>query len=169
MNDSSILDSRIFSTLILFALLAVVILLWLWLPEYMAKDISTLGEKGVFGDSYGSVNSLFTGLAFSGLIFTIFLQQREIKLQRNDYSRQIEEMQLSRSEVARQTDIQEKQAALSMANLKMKALEAKIEYIQMEGTQWNEGSRFTYVGPKLEEVHNEMTRIVDELENGGNA
>lgn len=41
-------------------------------------------ERGSFGDMFGAVNSLFSGLAFAGLIFTIFLQKKELGLQRNE-------------------------------------------------------------------------------------
>lgn len=40
--------------------------------------------RGVFGDMFGSVNALFSGLALGGIIFTIFLQKKELKLQRNE-------------------------------------------------------------------------------------
>jgi hypothetical protein len=60
------------------------------------KDIS---ERGQFGDSFGVLNSLFTGLGFGGLVVTLILQQRQIrhqeaemKLQRqNEHTRHYEE------------------------------------------------------------------------------
>jgi len=36
------------------------------------------------GDSYGALNTLFSGLAFFGVILAIFLQSRELKLQRGE-------------------------------------------------------------------------------------
>ena len=52
----------------------VVLLLWLVsypiIKYYLSpNDIS---EIGVFGDSFGAINALFSGLAFVGLIFTIY-------------------------------------------------------------------------------------------------
>lgn len=48
-----------------------------------------IGERGQFGDSFGVLNSLFSGLGFGGLVVTLLLQQKqlrhqevEIKLQR---------------------------------------------------------------------------------------
>lgn len=43
-----------------------------------------LGDRGTFGDMFGAVNALFSGLAFAGIIFTIFLQRRELQLQRSE-------------------------------------------------------------------------------------
>ena len=51
----------------------------------MSGGYTNITDKAAFGDTFGAVNALFTGLAFAGLLFTIFLQQREIKLQREDF------------------------------------------------------------------------------------
>src|SRR5690606_2234634 len=40
-----------------------------------------LAERGQFGDSFGVLNSLFTGLGFGGLIVTLLLQQKQIRQQ----------------------------------------------------------------------------------------
>ena len=40
--------------------------------------------RGQFGDLFGGVNALFTGLAFAGVIYTILLQRRELELQREE-------------------------------------------------------------------------------------
>lgn len=37
-------------------------------------------ERGTFGDQFGAVNALFSGLAFAGLIYTIILQRKDLKL-----------------------------------------------------------------------------------------
>lgn len=39
---------------------------------------------GIFGDQYGSLNTLFTGLAFSLLICTTLMQSRELSFQRKE-------------------------------------------------------------------------------------
>lgn len=41
-------------------------------------------DLGVYGDKFGAVNALFSGLAFAGIIFTIILQRNELKLQREE-------------------------------------------------------------------------------------
>jgi len=37
-----------------------------------------------FGDMFGAVNTLFSGLAFAGLIYAILLQRSELELQRKE-------------------------------------------------------------------------------------
>ncbi|HHV7525802.1 TPA: hypothetical protein ACUNF5_007399 [Burkholderia orbicola] len=41
---------------------------------------------GVFGDAFGGLNTLFTALAFAGLIITIFLQRQQLIDQRKEIS-----------------------------------------------------------------------------------
>ena len=53
---------------------------WWWID----KTFSNSAEQGQFGDQFGAVNALFSGLAFAGLIFTIILQKKELALQREE-------------------------------------------------------------------------------------
>lgn len=68
-----------------------VIGIWVLLGLYA----STRSSPGVFGDMFGAVNALFSGLAFAGLIYAILLQRIELKLQR-------EELVATRGELAGQ-------------------------------------------------------------------
>ena len=60
--------------IILFTLIFVLwavsgISLWFLLPDW--------GARGTFGDTFGAVNSLFSGFAFAGVIYTILLQRKQ--------------------------------------------------------------------------------------------
>ncbi len=55
----------------------------------------SIANIGAFGDSFGVLTSLFSGLAFAGLIITIVQQKEELSLQR-------EELVLTRNELAGQ-------------------------------------------------------------------
>lgn len=54
------------------------------MPDNASADFLT--KRGTFGDMFGAVNALFSGLAFVGIIFTIMLQRKELELQRNELS-----------------------------------------------------------------------------------
>lgn len=41
-------------------------------------------NRGTFGDMFGGVNALFSGLAFGGVVFAILLQRKELILQRKE-------------------------------------------------------------------------------------
>lgn len=47
----------------------------------------SIEKAGQFGDSFGVVTCLFSGLAFSGVLITLLLQRDELKLQRKEIER----------------------------------------------------------------------------------
>lgn len=54
--------------------------------------------RGLFGDKFGAINALFSGLAFAGIILTIILQGRELSLQRQEIEKQNQSIQKQRFE-----------------------------------------------------------------------
>lgn len=49
-------------------------------------------KSGTFGDTFGALNALFSGLALAGVIVTILIQRTELKNQRVELSLQRNEM-----------------------------------------------------------------------------
>ena len=74
------------------AVLIPVLLIWHFLPICLTELYCTIGEKGAYGDMYGSVNALFTALAFAGVIITLVFQLRELELTRSELSGQRQEL-----------------------------------------------------------------------------
>jgi len=68
----------------------------LWVYYY----ISPWSDRGQFGDMFGAVNALFSGLAFTGVIIALVFQRRELELQRI-------ELELTRKELKRTAEAQE--------------------------------------------------------------
>jgi len=81
---------------------------WIYSGYFISNKYCSMTERGQFGDMFGAVNSLFSGLAFLGLIFTIRLQYIELKLQREELKSQHDEIQLNRIEMKRAADAQER-------------------------------------------------------------
>lgn len=69
-----------------------VFILWLSTPSIIswliptAEDISA--ARGQFGDLYGSINALFSGWAFVGVIVAILLQKQELIYNERSLKRQ---------------------------------------------------------------------------------
>lgn len=82
--------------------------------------IPVWNESGVFGDTFGAINSLFSGLAFAGLLYTILLQSRELKLQR-------EELALTREQLTSSAASQKEQAAYTLLAAQISAAISKQE------------------------------------------
>lgn len=70
------------------------------------SSTSTLKDLGVFGDSFGVLNTLFTGLAFAALIINNLQQREEIRIQQDDLLE-------SRKQFQRTADAQERTARLT--------------------------------------------------------
>lgn len=80
----------------------IVVGLWLviggataWFSFYGKAELT-----GQFGDTFGVANSLFSGLAFAGVIATLLLQRSELQLQR-------QELGMTRQELRRTAQAQE--------------------------------------------------------------
>lgn len=85
-------------------------------------------ESGQFGDMFGGLNAFFSGLAFLGVIYAIFLQREELGLQRK-------ELELTREELKRTAQAQEKseralskQAASLKVTAKLNGLSAILQH-----------------------------------------
>jgi hypothetical protein len=86
----------------------VVFIIYVSILLYLTWPVSELSinKSGVFGDSFGALTALFSGLAFGGMIVTILLQSKELKLQRY-------EIRKSREEFRRSISAQERNARLA--------------------------------------------------------
>lgn len=99
---------------------------WYFIPLMYSKEEL---EAGTFGDMFGAVNALFSGLAFAGLIYTITVQRQELTLQREAIIMQTEELRMQREETARSADQLENQRKLT--NLQI-AINTVHELIQVK-------------------------------------
>lgn len=61
---------------------------FMWYVVTKIKEDGALSELGSFGDSFGVINSLFSGLGFAGLLITLVFQQRQIRNQKNEFLQQ---------------------------------------------------------------------------------
>jgi len=128
-----------------FLILGFVVILWLS-SGYLLYDLE---KRGTFGDMFGAINALFSGLAFAGVIYAILLQRKELALQR-------EELALTRKELARSAKAQElsekalkKQANSFAISSQISAIDSLIDIYNKELSSY-EGQ--TYSGKKIIEV-----------------
>lgn len=71
------------------AFLFVVIVLALWSGSWgLMKIFIEPQDRGQFGDQFGAVNALFSGLAFAALVYTIYLQRIEIRQTQDEMKEQ---------------------------------------------------------------------------------
>jgi hypothetical protein len=61
-------------------------------------------DAAALGDGFGMVNALFSGLAFAGLLVTLWMQRTELRLQRTELQLQRAELVESREVMREQTE-----------------------------------------------------------------
>lgn len=76
----------------LLLLMFFVIVLWILAIIVLSRCFPDIVERGQFGDSFGMINALFSGLAFAGVICAIILQKKELELQRKELTGQKEQL-----------------------------------------------------------------------------
>lgn len=74
------------------ALLVVVI--WAASAALLYWSVEDFSKSGTFGDSFGVLNTLFSGLAFAGIIVSIKMQNDEMREQRKELQKQKKAAQL---------------------------------------------------------------------------
>ena len=89
---------------IIIGIFILVVLIWYFLPMYLTGLYCTVEQRGAYGDMYGSVNALFTALAFAGVIITLGFQLKELELTRNELSGQRQELGHQREQLEKQNE-----------------------------------------------------------------
>lgn len=105
-----------------------VLVLWAanWLFVYLAFQKSDV--QGQFGDQFGAVNALFSGLAFAGIIYSLFLQRKATEDQGRSIDKQSEQLIMQKEELT----LQRKAMGLQLEEMQMQRDEMKMQRDEME-------------------------------------
>lgn len=94
-------------TVAIFAGLACIVL---WLANLWILSSFSSQDRGTAGDMFGAVNSIFTGMAFVGVVYATLLQRHEVDIAREEISRtkeildkQQDQLELQNKETRRQS------------------------------------------------------------------
>ena len=99
------------SQLWIWIIIAIVGVIALWGLSWILIDkyIDSPTDQGTFGDKFGAVNALFSGLAFAGLIVTLLYQKEELKLQREELKETRNELNAQKLEFQEQNKTMKRQ------------------------------------------------------------
>jgi len=105
-KDSAESKNDLWKTLLFagLAVFAIWLLSWILIDVFIADS-----DRGTFGDKFGAINALFSGLAFAGLIVTLLYQKEELKLQREELAQTREELKGQREEFEEQNKTMKRQ------------------------------------------------------------
>ena len=120
-------------------IISTAIVVFLWAMSFLLFFVKGMEARGQFGDMFGAVNALFSGLAFAGLILTLTLQRQELSLQRDELQLTREELKNQRAEFQKENETLKYQrfenVFYSMLNLQQKIVEGlRFDYIEEETT-----------------------------------
>lgn len=117
-------------------------------------------DRGQFGDMFGGINAIFSGLAFASLAYALYLQRRELSLQRL-------ELALTRRELRKQADAQADHAATALRAAQITGLGA---LYQGYSAMWTgNASHLIGVDPvnEIRRVQAQLVELLDEEKRGG--
>lgn len=80
--------------LYIIGIISVIAIVYSWYYTYEKLIVLSNEERGTIGDMFGSINALYSGLAFAGIIFTILLQRKELSFQRQELKQTRKEFEI---------------------------------------------------------------------------
>lgn len=90
-------------------LILIVLAMWLGSWLFISYKLPNWEERSAFGDAFGAIGALFSGLAFAGLIVTIVLQLQQLDLQSQQLKGAESELKRQKEELELQGEILRKQ------------------------------------------------------------
>lgn len=116
-------------------------IVWYFLPNYLQSIIpdaidkngsnAAPAERGQYGDMYGVITSLFSGLTIAGLIFTIIQQQEALR-------KQAQELELTKEAlINQQQEIKDNRAEIIQNREEIKLQHKTVKYQRFDNTFFN--------------------------------
>ena len=116
-------------------------------------------ERGLAGDMYGVLNTLFSGLAFAGIIITIIMQMKELELTRDELQKSAEAQQGTYSALTQQLEnmkyssqidaIKKYIESLDIHSDEDKIIIAKSVLSDLVDSIFHSAEYISYMGPKI--------------------
>jgi|SRR5947209_724490 len=121
-------------------------------------------ERAYFGEMFGAVNTLFSGLALAGVVYAIFLQRRDLELQRReleitkeDLKRAALAQKKSEQSLVEQAKMMELTAKLTALNFLAGAYRNRIELLEKQGREsQQERSKWNEIILRLEDLTHQL-------------
>jgi len=130
----------------------VVSLLWAVSIPLVLHFYPAPSEAGTFGDMFGAVNALFSGLAFAGVIYALILQDNETKQNTEQFQKSLRATEISARLTAYSTLLQECDSALQRYE-RWESSSADSDYKKVKET----------VRAKIKEYRCEVEKLANEL------
>lgn len=152
------------STKLLLIIISIIILIWALSALLIINYISDWSHRGTFGDLFGAINSLFSGLALASLIFTIYQSKNDLKLQREEIEVNRKELIKSRKAQERSEKALEEQVKQLKLSAKLNGLKTLIDYFNIQISNPNNSEEIILKArQKRKEKIIEIDKLIDRL------
>ena len=150
----------------LYKLLALVLVIWGFSLFIIPFVYPKLSDRALFGDSFGAINSLFSGLAFAGIIYTILLQRKELALQRQELKGTRLELERSATAQEKSERQQRRQSENLKITAKLNALSTLVSYYTNVETKTknSDGAKYKLAQSEQENYIRRIKEILDKKE-----
>lgn len=81
------MPTAIFKRPVIVSMLTLLLVIGILVANYLHGQQLQGQEKGLFGDMFGAANALFSGLAFAGVMWAVFLQREELRVAKDEISK----------------------------------------------------------------------------------
>jgi hypothetical protein len=115
-------------------------------------------DRSSFGGMFGAVGTLFSGLAFAGVVYAILLQRRDLELQRK-------ELEMTREELKRSAEAQERSEQALIEQARLMGLTAKLTAKNFLAEVYRNRIEFlSKQGREHQQERNKWSEIIRDLE-----
>lgn len=90
-------NKRMYKHFWILIIVSILLVTSLWFYNYKYGYGLNFEERGIFGDMFGAVNAIFSGLAFAGIIISLYLQRIDLKNQFEEIKQTNKEFRIQNS------------------------------------------------------------------------
>ncbi|MDA8871410.1 hypothetical protein N9H89_01930 [Flavobacteriaceae bacterium] len=149
---------------LLILMILIVVVIWILSSFLIIFGLDNWSDRGTFGDLFGAVNALFSGLAFAGLIYTIVLQKQDLELQRKEIALNRTELKkTSKAQQHSEKALIEQVEQMKIAS-KLNALKTLIDYYNIQISNPNNSEEIiAKVKEKRKATIQEIDLLIDRI------
>lgn len=146
-------------------MILLVLVIWILSAILILFGLDNWSDRGTFGDLFGAVNALFSGLAFAGLIYTIVLQKQDLELQRKEIAQNRTELKKSANAQQKSEQALVEQVEQMKLTARLNALKTLIDYYNIQIANPNNPPEIiTKAKEKRKLTIQEIDKLIDRID-----
>lgn len=154
--------SHVIAVCVILALLGT----WVGLPFVLSAVYPDLEQRGQFGDSYGTINALFSGLALTLVAWSVFLQRRDLQATLQELQRSAQAQEESKSVLESQVRATREQSQATLHLTKTLGLSAQL-LREGQMAEYFRGTEVSAPAKEARRIQQEISAVLNEVDASG--